>query len=135
MEKEPLHWERLLIRSKNALSAAELLLNKGEKQTFLPDVVSKSYYAMFYAANALLLKHGIIRKKHSAVIAAFGEEFVRKGIIDKEYHQTLVKGFEYRGCADYDIFWDTTLDKTKEILRRATDFVKVVEQTIHSLSS
>ncbi len=130
MEEELLHWERLLTRAKNALSAAELLLNKGEKQTFLPDVVSRSYYAMFYAANALLMKHGIIRKKHSAVIAAFGEEFVRKGIIDKKYHSILVKGFEYRGCADYDIFWDTTLDKTQQILRQATEFVKVIENLL-----
>jgi hypothetical protein len=38
-----------------------------------------------------------------------------------------VKGFEYRGCADYDVFWDTTLDKRQQILRQATEFVKVIE--------
>lgn len=130
MEERHYHWQRLLEKAHHALAAADLLLNKGQKQTFLPDVVSKSYYAMFYAANALLVKHGIIRKKHSAVISAFGEKFVRKGIVDKKYHSVLVKGFEYRGCADYDIFWDTTLDKTKKILEHATDFVEAVENLL-----
>ncbi len=42
--------------------------------------VNRSYYAMFYAANALLATKGISRSKHSGVIAAFREQFIKSGI-------------------------------------------------------
>jgi uncharacterized protein (UPF0332 family) len=35
--------------------------------------VSRAYYAMFYAATALLGSQGLWRSKHQGVIAAFGE--------------------------------------------------------------
>jgi uncharacterized protein (UPF0332 family) len=43
--------------------------------------VNRSYYAVFYAAKALLLKKGIETKKHSGTIHQFGLEYV----IDDEF--------------------------------------------------
>ena len=37
--------------------------------------VSRAYYAMFYAATALLGSQGLWRSKHQGLIAAFGEHF------------------------------------------------------------
>lgn len=44
--------------------------------------VSRAYYAMFYAATALLHSQGISRKKHSGVHSAFGQQFVKTGLIE-----------------------------------------------------
>jgi len=43
--------------------------------------VSRAYYAMFYATSALLASKGISRSKHSGVCSAFGEHFVKTGLI------------------------------------------------------
>jgi uncharacterized protein (UPF0332 family) len=42
---------------------------------FCESAVNRAYYAIFYAANALLATKGISRSKHSGVIAAFREHF------------------------------------------------------------
>jgi uncharacterized protein (UPF0332 family) len=41
---------------------------------------------MFYAASALLLGSGMVFSKHSAVIAAFGREFAKSGMVDPKLH-------------------------------------------------
>ena len=44
--------------------------------------ISRAYYAMFYSATALLLTKGISRSKHSGVYSAFGQHFVKPGLIE-----------------------------------------------------
>ena len=68
-----------LKRSTNSLSAAETLISKG----FFDDAISRAYYAMFYAAKALLIRDGIeIGSKHSSVVSAFGREYAKTGKVD-----------------------------------------------------
>ena len=65
-----------LARANNALSASEAL---GSQELF-DDAISRAYYAMFYAAKALLTRDGITAgSKHSAVVAAFGREYAKNG--------------------------------------------------------
>lgn len=52
---------------------------------FYGSAINRAYYAMFYAANALLATKGIARSKHSGVIAAFREHFVKSGLIEVDY--------------------------------------------------
>ena len=63
--------------------------------------VSRGYYAMFYATNAILFTQKIHRSRHSGIIAAFGQEFTRTGEIDSEYHRMLVNAFDERSTGDY----------------------------------
>ena len=44
-------------------------------------VINRAYYSMFHAATAVLLESGIERASHKALIAAFGEEIVKKGAL------------------------------------------------------
>jgi uncharacterized protein (UPF0332 family) len=48
-------------------------------------IVNRTYYAIFYAINALLLKEGIALKtsKHIGVISLFDKEVMHTGKIDK----------------------------------------------------
>jgi len=52
---------------------------------FYSSAINRAYYAIFYAANALLAIEGLSRSKHSGVIAAFRERFVKPGLIEVEY--------------------------------------------------
>ena len=56
---------------------------------------------MFYVAEAILLGEGLTFSKHSAVIAAFGEHFVKPGRIPPEFHRYLIEGEDNRHLGDY----------------------------------
>lgn len=63
--------------------------------------VSRAYYAMFHAAEAVLLTRELKFKKHSAVIGAFNKEFVKNGVFLKKMSKQLKDGFDYRTQGDY----------------------------------
>jgi uncharacterized protein (UPF0332 family) len=58
---------QFLKKADHALEVAEALISDG----YPSDAASKIYYAMFYAAQALLKSEGINVVKHSAVESAF----------------------------------------------------------------
>ena len=61
------------------------VLNIPLNKTFFNDVISESYYAIFYSAKALLLTKGIktdAPQVHKKTYEAFKEQFVDSGVID-----------------------------------------------------
>lgn len=87
----------LMARAEQGLNAARLLIDNG----FLAEAVSRTYYAMFYAATALLHSEGIAVSKHSAVIAKVGLHFAKTGRIPSHLHRLLIDMFDERQAADY----------------------------------
>ena len=65
-----------LAQSNTSLSDAKYLLDGNRSPQ---GIVNRSYYAMFYAALALLQKIGRVPAKHTGVIGLFDTEFVLKG--------------------------------------------------------
>ncbi len=90
---------KYLAKAEYALEVAEDLMESGHA----PDAASKVYYAMFYAAQALLKSEGIEAVKHSAVESAVGYYFAKPGRIEKRYHRMLIDARRVREKADYDI--------------------------------
>ena len=64
---------------------------------------NRAYYAIFYAANALLFARNISFGKHSAVIAAFRQQFVKTGQFDAKWSTIYQRVMAHRQSADYDI--------------------------------
>jgi uncharacterized protein (UPF0332 family) len=89
--------------------------------------VSRAYYAMFYCAQALLFHKGLSFAKHSAVIAAFGKEFIKGGILPSHLHRYLSEAFDDRMRGDYDLVSVITAEKSQETLKRAERFLKATE--------
>ena len=87
----------LLEKADESLRAARLLAHEG----FFDFAVSRAYYTMFYAAEALLLKENLSFSKHSAVIAAFGLHFVKAGHVASDFHRYLIEGMDSRNVGDY----------------------------------
>jgi uncharacterized protein (UPF0332 family) len=90
---------KYLAKAEHALQVAEDLMHSG----YAPDAASKIYYAMFYAAQALLKSEGVEVVKHSAVEAAFGYHFAKPGRIEPKFHKMLMNARKIREIADYDI--------------------------------
>jgi len=88
-----------LDKADHALEVAEEHLKAG----YAPDAASKVYYAMFYAAQALLKSEGINVVKHSAVESALGFHFAKPGRIDPKYHRMLIDARRIRETVDYDL--------------------------------
>jgi uncharacterized protein (UPF0332 family) len=119
----------LMEHAHESLRAAELLLENG----LYRDSMSRAYYAMFYAASALLRAKGVVTKSHRGVIAKFGLEFVKSGVVEAYYAKALALAESLRERADYDSTFRPTFEEAEEIVEEARRFVERVENALEEL--
>jgi uncharacterized protein (UPF0332 family) len=112
--------------ARHALEVARNL----EAQAYPADSASKSYYAMFYAAQALLTAEGIHATKHSTVEAALGLHFAKTGRLDPKFHRLFIDGRKLRHLADYST--QVTIEDltASEALDAAAAFVAAVQELL-----
>jgi uncharacterized protein (UPF0332 family) len=80
---------------------------------------------MFYAATAALLSLEVKRSKHSGVIAAFGQRFVKTGKFTAEHQRALQDAFTDRSAGDYAGVFPTR-EEVERRLVEADNFVQSV---------
>ena len=112
----------LMARAKSSLSAARLLIDND----FLGEAVSRAYYAMFYAATALLHSEGVSVAKHSAVISQVGQRFAKSGRLAPHLHRLLLDMFDERHLADYSGA-DFSDERVTADYQNASEFVSAVQ--------
>lgn len=120
--------QELLEKADRSLKAAERLLQSGDNDF----AVSRAYYAMFYVVQALLLRDGHRRNKHSGVIAAFNEYFVKTGKIPSHFFILLRDGFEDRAEGDYGIA-PISSDQGRAGISAAHEFVQEIRRLLSGL--
>lgn len=118
--------EEYLALANEDLAAAQDNLQFGH----LRAAVSRAYYAMFYAATALLGSKGLWRSKHQGLIAAFGEHFVKTGLIEPKYGRILHDAFEARLDSDYGPNPDLTEASARQLISNAISFVERLAQSL-----
>ena len=114
----------LVAKASRFIESARALKEMGD----LESAVSRLYYAMFFCAEALLLAKGLTFSRHGRVIAAFGEHFVKPGLLPQELHRWLRDAFDKRQLADYEalpVFDKTDVD---DLLSHAEEFLKVTKE-------
>ena len=121
--------ERYLARARRVLRTGHLVLEDGDCIT----AVNRAYYAIFYAANALLATKGLERSKHSGVIAAFRQHFVKTGVIEAEYSRFYGAAMDDRHEGDYEIGSVLDYDKAKRDLDWAKRFIARIETALHEI--
>ncbi len=122
-ESEPINREAVLVYldgAYDALRSAQYNLDGG----FCGVAVNRAYYAFFYGATALLLTLDIARSKHSAVLAAFRQHFVKRGIFSIEDSRAYGEAFELRNVTDYEMLGQADESQAHVVLERARDFVE-----------
>lgn len=112
--------------ARQMLQVAEHNLANG----FYGSAINRAYYAIFYSANALLATHGISRSKHSGVIAAFRQRFVKSGLIEGEYSRIYGRVMDNRHVSDYEIQLPIDAQAAEDDLHDARRFVERVEQLL-----
>ena len=116
----------LLTKARRSLAAARRLAADGD----LDFAVSRAYYAMFYTAQAFLLGRGLRFSKHSAVIAAFGQEFAKDDEALREFHHGIVEAQDARNAGDYQIELILAEGDFQAHLDRTDRFIRLAEQTL-----
>lgn len=138
----------LLLSGKNGDAAIKKQLEFEKTDTFYSAVISHAYYAMFYAAKALLFTKGIDTKApeiHKKTIDAFRKEFVDTGILDLEllviYKKMIVTADELlnifgtekwkRGHFTYQTIPQTNLPVAEESLQNSKKFIQSIFTVIN----
>jgi len=111
--------KKFLKQASEFLVDARLLLAEDR----LRSAADRIYYAFYWAAQAALIKHGIITKTHRGLMSQFGKEFVSKGITSREFFKAMEDAFEIRQESTYDI--DVVIEKVnvEELLNTAAKFI------------
>jgi uncharacterized protein (UPF0332 family) len=118
----------LISKAERSLEAASLLI----KNEYFTDAVSRSYYAMFYAATALLHSEGITVTKHSAVISQVGQHFTKTGKLEVRLHRALIDVFDERQTADYGGI-GFSYEDTESAFQAASEFVQAAQEYLNKL--
>ncbi|MDY0082755.1 MAG: HEPN domain-containing protein [Ignavibacteriaceae bacterium] len=113
----------LIKRAERYLITAELLIKEGDYESS----VSRSYYAMFFSAQAVLLSKELSYSSHKMTISGFGEHFIKTEIFSKDMGKDFNKAFDRRQISDY--YHDFIIDKSEaeNFVKSAKDFVKKIK--------
>ena len=104
------------------LAVAELML----KNDFYSSVCNRCYYAVFYSASALLASKRLAFGKHSAVLAAFRQHFIKTGEIDVKWSRIYERILSHRQTSDYDIHIAIEKEQAVSDLEDAREFIREV---------
>lgn len=116
--------EYRLKTAKEKLLSAKVLLEVGA----FKDSIGRSYYAMFSSVRAILALDKIDYAKHAGVIAYFQKEYVKTGIIDKEYSKYISSAFQIRNNCDYADFFLVSKEDAQEQFEKASKFIVAIEE-------
>ncbi len=115
-----------LRKAREGVHAARLLSGEGMHDF----AVSRAYYAMSYAAEALLAGPGLSFSKHSAVHAAFGKHFAKPGVVPAEMHRYLLDASDARTVGDCDVGPVLAPEDAALHITRAGEFIRIAEERI-----
>lgn len=120
--------ELLLDIAREELETAELLLANER----LRACISRSYYAMYHATQALLSSKGIRSKTHKGAIQAFGQHFIKSEELPVDLARSLSSAYDLRRLSDYEVTVLLTREQAARIVTAAKAFI---EQAQNYLSS
>ena len=114
----------MLEKAKESLSAAEIL----SEEELYDFSASRSYYAMFYTAEALLLTKGLSFSSHQGVISWFGKEFIKTKIFPPKLREHLAQAFDLRQLGDYGMPHSIPGEQAQELIRDSREFIATIEE-------
>jgi uncharacterized protein (UPF0332 family) len=115
--------QALIAKAKDSLGAARILVKDG----YFDFAASRAYYAMFYVAEAMLMRLGQSYNKHSAVISAFGREYAKTELMDSKFHRWLIDAQDFRNIGDYGIEAHVSEDDASSVCEWANEFIDQAE--------
>ena len=103
-----------------AISEAQILGDSGHYR----GAINRSYYAMFYALQVLVIQDNVKVTKHSGAISHFDRWYVKTGKIDREFSRWLHRLFDLRQDADYGDMYEPSESQCREAIEKSEKFVE-----------
>jgi uncharacterized protein (UPF0332 family) len=101
------------------LEVAKRLLASGDYE----DAISRAYYAVYHATQALLLTEGQHAETHKGVVTLFGLLFVKTGKFSKNFGKYLANLKDDRESGDYEVFTYIDEETAQAAMNEATEFI------------
>mgnify|MGYP000029444954 CR=1 FL=1 len=112
--------EGYIQKAEKKLEVARKLFNSGDYE----DAVSRAYYAVYHATQALLLTEGEEAQTHKGVLTLFGLLFVKTGKFSKQIGKYLANLKDDRESGDYEVFSFVDSETAERALFEAEEFLK-----------
>jgi uncharacterized protein (UPF0332 family) len=109
-----------LQKAEKKLQVAERLFASGDYE----DAVSRAYYAVFHAAQALLYTEGERAETHKGLVTLFGLLFVKTGKFKKDLGKYLANLKDDRESGDYEVFSYIDRETARDAIKEAKAFIK-----------
>ena len=114
----------LLKKAQQYLRSSAILLETGD----FDSSASRAYFAMFFAAQALLLERHEGLPKQAGIRSAFIEQFVDNGPFPERARHALERGHSLQELADYSHDFAVPEDDAEALLAEAEAFVNSIAQ-------
>lgn len=117
--------------SRYRLDKAKGILNDAQKLLDLDSYessVNRSYYAVLIASKSLLILRGIDPETHEGVKMMLSKEFIKTGLLPKEFGETFRSIQARRMDSDYGDYVEISHDEASDSLERAQKFVQKAEE-------
>jgi uncharacterized protein (UPF0332 family) len=121
--------QAFLDKAEESFKAAELLLGAGSPGF----ASSRAYYGCFYIAHALLLTRGHRFSSHGQVIGQYGLLFARPHLLDRRFHQLLIRASELRKFGDYQVEVPIDSEVVADLIRDGRDFLLAASRYLRDL--
>jgi len=119
-----------LIQAKEDLQGAEVAL----EANLLKGSANRSYYCIFHAMRAVLALEKFDSKKHSGIISAFRQRYIKTEIFPMNFSDIIKDAFEVRIDSDYLDFYVVSRDAVTAQINNARVFLTAVENYINTKS-
>ena len=110
-------------QAKECLSVAEMMVGKSAKSS-----VNRSYYCIFHAMRAVLAFDHFDSNKHSGIISAFRQKYIKTEIFAASFSRIIGDAFEVRNDSDYEDFMDISETQAVQQIENAKLFLGAVEK-------
>lgn len=123
--------EKILEEARKRLTDARVLFARGSWK----GTISKAYYVMVPAADAVLAMKRITPRSHVGTGALFRHHFVRTGLVGVKYSRWLGQALDHRIDADYNYEKEFGEADARLALERAEEFLAMAERLVAELAA
>jgi uncharacterized protein (UPF0332 family) len=96
----------------------------------LNGAANRMYYAVFHAVCALLIHDGIQVNTHKGSHALFSQQYIKTGILPREYGQLYNQLQTMRAESDYNCAYDVEFEELQQRLEPTRRIIEDIERLV-----
>lgn len=114
--------ELMIRKAERSLQTARRIAADGDYDF----AVSRAYYAVFYAMQAVLASRGVKSSKHGTTMSEFSRLFIKEGIFPSEFGALISQLFRRRQAGDYEFPMVITRAEAQSALDHAQWIIRAI---------